>query len=117
MKQQVNNNTVQAIHIQWQTTLPIIQLEVAEKSAKQLKETLEELEGSAGEQNYQQYLDKVETTLKDKEKEVSKIKAAEKARVSGAMTAIIMNLTSTTGLALIVHGNLTKHHALQSMNI
>lgn len=49
---------------------------------KQLKETLEELEGSMGEQNYQKYLDKLEAMLKEKDKEMVRIKQAEKAKVS-----------------------------------
>ena len=35
-----------------------------------------------GEQNYQKYLEKMEAVLKEKDKEVTKIRAAEKARVS-----------------------------------
>ena len=35
-----------------------------------------------GEQNYQKYLEKMEVLLKEKEREVGKIRAAEKARVS-----------------------------------
>lgn len=58
-----------------------LQLEVAEKSAKQLKETLEELESSVGAQSYPQHSDMWEEALKEKDKEVKKMRAAEKARV------------------------------------
>lgn len=57
------------------------QLNSAGQSVKQLKDTLEELEGNVGEQNYHKYLEKMEVLLKEKEREVGKIRAAEKARV------------------------------------
>ena len=49
---------------------------------KQLKETLGELEGSVRDQGHQEYVDVMEATLKQKEKEMARARAAEKARVS-----------------------------------
>ncbi len=51
----------------------------------QLKETMMESEGSGREQGYQQYVEMMEGALKQKEKEMSRIRAAEKARVSVSM--------------------------------
>ena len=54
------------------------QLEEAKKSMKQC---LDELEGSTAEQHYHKSLEMVEEALKEREREVARMKAAEKARV------------------------------------
>ena len=51
-------------------------------AAKQLKDTLDELEGTIGGPNQKQYLDKIGDALKEKDKEMNKMRATERARVS-----------------------------------
>lgn len=46
-----------------------------------MKQCLDELEGSTAEQHYHKSLEMVEEALKEREREVTKMKAAEKARV------------------------------------
>lgn len=59
----------------------LLQLEGADKSAKQLKDTLGELEGSVRDKGYQQHVDMMGGIMKQKDKEMSRMRAAEKARV------------------------------------
>lgn len=56
-------------------------MEDAERSSKILKETLEEVEGSVSESGYQKSLEMMEAALRVKDREVTSMKAAEKARV------------------------------------
>ena len=63
-------------------SIAILQLEEGDKSVKQLKDTLEELEGSISERvGFQLSVDRMEKALKEKDKDITKIKAAEKSRV------------------------------------
>ena len=57
------------------------QLEDAEKSSRTLKETLEEVEGSVSDRGYQQSLEMMEAALRAKDREITSMKTAEKARV------------------------------------
>ncbi len=64
-------------------------MESAEKSVKQVKASLEELEGNSMERRHGLSLEGMEEALRAKDKEITKMKAAEKAKVSFAAHGFI----------------------------
>jgi len=77
------------------------QLEDAEKSSKTLKATLEEVEGSVSERGYQQSLEMMEAALKAKDREITSMQSAEKARVKKKKTKQFFHLTLDVVFSLL----------------